>query len=125
MTSNVATLHHQAKTFSRLFWEGANKSSKPASTELPSPRTVLAFVEGLLLCPTEEAARVHIARDRESAELCRMYANDMASAFDIGNELAGVERPIYETPFYLLASVLLRRAQLSVEHLNDNWKSKS
>ena len=25
MTSNVATLHHQAKTFSRLFWEGVNK----------------------------------------------------------------------------------------------------
>jgi hypothetical protein len=125
MTSNVATLHHQAITFSRLFWEGADKSGKPASTELPSPRTVLAFVEGLLLCPTEEAGRVHIARDRESAELCRMYANDMASAFDIENELAGVERPIYETPFYLLASVLLRRAQLSVEHLNDNWKSKS
>ena len=54
-----------------------------------------------------------------------MYANDMASAFDIESALAGVELPIHETPFYLLASVLLRRAQLSVEQLNDNWKPKT
>ena len=90
----------------------------------PSPTRVLAFVEALLLCPTENAAQARIAQDPASAELCQGTAEDMGRAFDIENALAGVKRPMHETPFYLLASVLLQRARLTVEQLSDDWKPK-
>jgi len=94
----------------------------PFGDTRPAPARVLSFAEALLLCPTEDAVQVHIARDRAAAELCRVHANDMASAFDIENAANGLERSMHETPFYLLASVLVRRARLSVEQMDEKWK---
>jgi hypothetical protein len=87
----------------------------PYGDNRPAPARVLAFAEAFLICPTEDAVLTHIARDRAAAELCRVHANDMATGFDIEDATSGLERPMHETPFYLLASVLVQRARLSAE----------
>lgn len=121
---NAQMFHRQSRLFSRLVDGTPGLSLADPDRQRSSPKKVLAFVEALLLCPTEESARARIAQDIESAELCRIHANDMDTAFDIESALSSVERATHEAPFYLLASVLLRRARLSVEKRGEDWKPK-
>lgn len=121
--TNAQMFRHQSHQFAQMV-RATNWIGDAYGKDRPSPTRVLAFVEALLLSPTERAAQVHIAQDQASAELCRGIAGDMGRAFDIESALAGVERPMHETPFYLLASLLLKRAQLSVEQFSDDWKPK-
>jgi len=123
MATNAQMFRRQSRQFSRLVM-GVRLQTDPYGAGLPTPARVLTFAEALLLCPTEDAVLAHIARDREAAELCRGHANDMASAFDIESAAIGLERSTYETPFYLLASVLVRRARLSVEQMDEKWRRK-
>ena len=109
---SVQTFRHQARQLKQMA-RATNWIGDVYGKDCPSQPTVLAFVEALLLCPTESAAQALIAKDQASAELCQGTANDMGRAFDIENALLGVERGMDETPFYLLASVLLRRARKS------------
>jgi hypothetical protein len=124
MTTNAQTFRRQARQFSRLVM-AAGSQTDPFGDNRPAPARVLAFAEALLLCPTEDAVLTHIARDRASAELCRIHANDSASAFDIEDAASKLERSTHETPFYLLASVLVRRARLSVEEMDEKWRRKT
>jgi hypothetical protein len=87
-----------------------------------SPKRLLAFVEALLLCPDEAAARAHIARDQEAAEFFRIRSGDVARAFDVENALSVIESPPHQTPFYFVAAALLKSAQLSAQQLGDDWK---
>src|SRR5258708_34593131 len=98
-TSNERTFRRQSRLFSRLAIEADPPYADVFGKERPSPRTVLEFVESLLVCPTEHAARVQIPRHRESAEVCRLYPNDMASASGIERALDQWDRPLHETPF--------------------------
>lgn len=119
--SNWQAFRGQQRLFSNLVVEEVHQSGTPSGIKRPSPKEVLAFVEGLLLCPTVEAARVHIARDRESAEMCRIVVNDVVRAVDAKSAVASIERAINETPFFLIASMLYKRARLTVEEYGDSW----
>jgi hypothetical protein len=119
--SNAQTFRRQCRLFSRLVM-AVELRTDPFGEQLPAPKRVSSFAEALLVCPTEDAILTHIGRDRESAELCRGYANDMATGFDIESAAAGLERSMHETPLYLLASVLVRRARLSAEQMDEKWK---
>ncbi len=122
--SNVGAFRHQTRQFSRLVLSAGHALGDVYGKDRPSPKRVLEFVEALLVCPTEDMVRVHIARDQLSAEVCRGSADDMASGFDIESALSKFKRPEHETPFYLLASVLRDRARLAVEQLGEDWKPK-
>lgn len=123
MATNAQTFRRQTRLFSRLVMVGGLQTD-PFGEQRPTPAEVLSFAEELLVCPTEDAVLTHIGRDRRSAELCRVYAVDMASGFDIESAASGLERSTHETPFYLLASVLVHRARLSVEQMDEKWKRK-
>ena len=114
---------HQCHEFSHLVM-AVGLQTDPYGDNRPAPARVLAFAEALLLCPTVDAALTHIERDRASAELCRAHANDMATGFDIEDAASGLEQPMHETPFYLLASSLVQRARLSAEQMDETWKPK-
>lgn len=88
----------------------------------PSPKRVLAFVEGLLLCRTEDEALIHIERALAEAGMFQRFAGDVARAADAESVLNAKEVSIEEGPFCLLAAMLLKSAKRSTEELDENWR---
>lgn len=112
---------HQSKRFRVLFWQVMKQHGQPLGPTNAGPKAVLSFVEGLMICPTEDAALTHIARDLEPAKTCSIIAGDVASADDIRNALS-VDLPGQgETPFCYLAAILRYRSEAAIEKFGDSW----
>ena len=119
--SNVSIFRREQHRFHQLCLQVHSKYAPAPRKEFASPKRVLAFAEGLLLCQTEAEALVHIEQDREAAEFFRIRSGDVARAFDAASALDAKEVSIREGPFCLLAEMLLKSFRLSAEELDDRW----
>jgi hypothetical protein len=119
-TSGTAFVHQQRR-FRELFWQAMKQHGKPLGNKSAPPKTVLAFAEDLMLCPTEDAAQVRIERDLEAARGCYIISGDVASAACIGRALILIPTGQNETPFCLLGAVVLLRAEAAIQEHGDSW----
>jgi hypothetical protein len=72
--------------------------------EIPtSSARALAFTETLMLCPTQEAARVSVRRELCAALSFVVAIQAMQQLLQIGKLSLPSESPEYQTPFYLLS----------------------
>jgi hypothetical protein len=110
----------QTRRFRELF-DAQMRSPLPGPLALP--KTVLAFAEDLILCPTEEAVTIRIERDRQAARGCYVTANDVVSEIGRGNAQIAIPVGPSETPFCLLASVVIARVREAVAKHGDSWGS--
>jgi hypothetical protein len=73
-------------------------------TEIPaSSAKALGFAESLMLCPTQEAARVCIRRELPAALSFVLAIQAMQRRLQLGQFKLPSEAPEYQTHFYLLA----------------------
>lgn len=75
--------------------------------EIPtSSARALAFTETLMLCPTQDAARVCIRRELASALSFVVAIQAMQHLLQEGKFILPSEHPDYQTPYYLLAGAV-------------------
>ena len=113
----------QHRKFQELFWQAMKRHGKPLGPKSAPPKTVLAFAEDLMLCPTEDAARVRIERDLEAARGCYIVSGDVASAADRARAVILIPAGQNETPFCLLAAIVRLRCEAAVEKFGNAWNS--
>ncbi len=109
----------QTRRFRELFFSQCMDS--PLGSTIAKPSDVLSFAEGLMICPTEESALVHMKRDREAARGCSIISGDVVSAAEIGRVKILMTVGQNETPFCLLACVVRLRCQTAIEKNEDAW----
>jgi len=114
---------HQQARFRELFWQAMKRHGKPLGNKSASPKTVLAFAEDLMLCPTEDAAQVRIERDLEAARGCYIISGDVASAAYRARAVILIPVGQNETPFCLLAAIVRLRCEAAIEKFGDAWNS--
>jgi hypothetical protein len=105
----------QLEEFCRLvqqeFLARFNEVSEISTSTAPA----LAFTETLMLCPTQESARVWIRRELPAALSFVLAIQGMQRQLQLGNLKLPAEPPEYQTRFYLLASTV-REYLESVQH---------
>jgi len=89
----------------------------------PLPNDVLSFAKELLNCPSTDAL---ITRMQQSSEKARARAFLMAAvslAFDVekGNVAIKVSAGSFPTPFYVLATLVIERMQLTLNQRGNRW----
>jgi len=105
----------------RELWNDEMRQRGPCGRTLASPKAVLSFAEDLILCPTEEAVKVRLQRDREAARGVYVTAGDVNSAACAGRARILIPIGPNETPFGLLAQIVILRAQMAIEKHGDHW----
>jgi len=105
----------------RLLWFEDMKKNGPLGNKLASPKNVLSFAEDLILCPTEEAVKVLLQRDREAARGVYITAGDVNTEVGKGHVQVLIPVGPHETPFGLLGAVVRAQAQAAIEKYGGNW----
>jgi hypothetical protein len=121
--TSLEVFYRQQTGFRELFWRAMKQHGKPLGHTSAPPKTVLAFAEDLMLCPTEDAVRVRIERDLEAARGCHIVSGDVASAAD--RLRAAILIPVgqNETPFCLLAVIVRLRCEATIEKFGNAWNT--
>ena len=122
--SNYSRFRREQRRFRQLCLEALARHNPGPRIETASPKRVLAFVEGLLLCRTEAEALILIEGDQEAAEFIRTRSGDVAHAADAQRSLNAKEVSIREGPFCFVAEMLLKRCRLAAEELDEHWQKE-
>lgn len=93
----------QLEEFCRLVQEEFLARFNDVSDIPASSSEALAFAETLILCPTQEAARVWISRELPAALSFVLAIQGMQRRLQLGTLKLPMEAPRYQTRFYLLA----------------------
>jgi hypothetical protein len=112
--------HTQREEFCRLHTADVMKDHSGLSS--PSPKRALAFAEALILCPSMEAAQARMQRDLEGARSFLIVADKVVSVSETGRSEPLTERLKRNTPFYLLASVVLDQLETYKSNPGNLWE---
>jgi hypothetical protein len=93
----------QLEEFCRLVQEEFLARFNEISEIKTSAASALAFTESLMLCPTQEAARICIRRELTAALSFVMVIQGMQRKLQSGHFGLPSEAPEYQTQFFLLA----------------------
>jgi hypothetical protein len=117
-----AAFARQLREFRELFYQAMKEG--PLGPKLASPKTVLSFAEDLMLCPTEDAAKALLQRDREGARGVYAIAGDAVRSGDAKRAQALIRTGPNQTPFFVLAAVVRLIANATIERYGGNhWPS--
>jgi hypothetical protein len=112
----VELFHTQLSSFEALL-----EAEKIVADDSALPSDALSFAEFLLLCPTEDAAKLQMQRDHKGATGFLSIVYSLETEWPkIGISIVA-ETPTHAAPFFVLASFVQEYLEKMKQQSSDDW----